>query len=139
MVLDQAVMNVFFTIPLYLQLVVGLDALDTGIRMLAISIAMFVTSSCGSLLVGRWSARSIVRTELVCTLVSIFVLMATIQPDLADAQFAAAMALLGVGMGLLASQLGNAVQSSVGDEDRSEAGGLRWTSQQLGSSPPTTA
>ena len=44
------------------------------------------------------------------------------------------MALLGVGMGLLASQLGNVVQSSVDASGRSEAGGLQYTSQQLGSS-----
>jgi hypothetical protein len=43
------------------------------------------------------------------------------------------MALLGVGMGFLASQLGNAIQSSVGTRDRSEAGGLQYTDQQLGS------
>ncbi len=40
-------------------------------------------------------------------------------------------------MGLLASQLGNVVQSSVGPADRSEAGGLQYTSQQLGSSVGT--
>ena len=44
------------------------------------------------------------------------------------------MAVLGVGMGLIASQLGNVVQSAVGDRDRSEAGGLQYTAQQLGSS-----
>jgi hypothetical protein len=37
-------------------------------------------------------------------------------------------------MGLLASQLGNVVQSSVGEAERSEAGGLQNTAQQLGSS-----
>jgi hypothetical protein len=37
-------------------------------------------------------------------------------------------------MGLIASQLGNVVQSAVGDHDRSEAGGLQYTAQQLGSS-----
>jgi hypothetical protein len=37
-------------------------------------------------------------------------------------------------MGLIVSQLGNVVQSSVGDADRSEAGGLQNTAQQLGSS-----
>ena len=37
-------------------------------------------------------------------------------------------------MGLIASQLGNVVQSSVGPKDRSEAGGLQYTAQQLGSS-----
>ena len=44
------------------------------------------------------------------------------------------MALLGLGMGLIASQLGNVVQSSVDASGRSEAGGLQYTAQQLGSS-----
>jgi hypothetical protein len=35
-------------------------------------------------------------------------------------------------MGLIASQLANAVQSAVTDNDRSEAGGLQYTAQQLG-------
>ena len=43
------------------------------------------------------------------------------------------MALLGIGLGLVASQLGNVVQSAVGPRERSEAGGLQNTSQQLGS------
>lgn len=126
-------MGVFFTIPLYLQLVVGLDAFETGLRMLPISVAMFITSSCGSLLAARWSARTVVRVGLVLILTAILVLIGTVTPELDGVQFAIAMAVLGVGMGLLASQLGNVVQSSVGDADRSEAGGLQWTSQQLGS------
>ena len=77
--------------------------------------------------------RSVVRAGLLFTLVAIVVLIGTIDPQLDGFKFSAAMALLGVGMGLLASQLGNAVQSSVGDEDRSEAGGLQWTTTQLGS------
>ena len=48
--------------------------------------------------------------------------------------FAWSMAVLGVGMGLLASQLGNVVQSSVDASGRGEAGGLQFTGQQLGSS-----
>ena len=44
------------------------------------------------------------------------------------------MGVLGVGMGLIVSQLGNVVQSAVEDRDRSEAGGLQYTAQQLGSS-----
>ena len=126
-------MGVFFTMPLYLQLVVGLDALETGVRMLPISVAMFITSSCGGLLAARWSVRSVVRVGLTFILVAIIVLIGTIDPELDGVRFAMAMAVLGVGMGLLASQLGNAVQSSVGDADRSEAGGLQWTSAQLGS------
>jgi hypothetical protein len=61
-------------------------------------------------------------------------LLAAIKPAIDDAQFTGAMALLGVGMGMLVSQLGNVVQSCVGEEERSEAGGLQFTAQNLGSS-----
>jgi len=44
------------------------------------------------------------------------------------------MAGLGIGMGLLASQLGKVVQASVDASGRGEAGGLQFTGQQLGSS-----
>jgi hypothetical protein len=44
------------------------------------------------------------------------------------------MALLGTGMGLIVSQLGNVAQSSVGATQRGEVGGLQYTAQQLGSS-----
>jgi hypothetical protein len=54
-------MGAFFSIPLYLQLVVGLNALETGIRMLPVSIAMFVTSLSGSALSTRFAPRVIVR------------------------------------------------------------------------------
>ncbi len=54
-------MGVFFTIPLYLQLVLGLDALETGIKMLPTSIAMFIAAAAGSRLATRYSVRTITR------------------------------------------------------------------------------
>ncbi len=44
------------------------------------------------------------------------------------------MGVLGIGMGLMVSQLGNVIQSSVEESGRSEAGGLQYTGQQFGSS-----
>ncbi len=131
---NLVLLGVFFSIPLYLQLVVGLNALETGIRMLPVSIAMFVTSLSGSVLATRASARTIVRTGLGVLVVALGLLLGALQPTLEGASFGLAMAVLGVGMGLIASQLGNVVQSAVGPEARSEAGGLQWTAQQLGSS-----
>ena len=127
-------MGVFFTIPLYLQLVIGLDALETGIKMLPVSITMFIASAVGSRLSGRFPVRGIVRAGLMTTVVAIVALLATVKPDLGDAGFAVSMAVLGVGMGLIVSQLGNVVQSSVDASGRGEAGGLQYTGQQLGSS-----
>jgi MFS family permease len=127
-------MGVFFTIPLYLQLVLGLDALQTGLKMLPASIAMFIAAALGSGLSTRYTVRAVTRAGLTIICVSCVLLLATIRPDLADLAFALSMAALGVGMGFVASQLGLVVQSSVDASGRGEAGGLQYTGQQLGSS-----
>ena len=127
-------MGVFFVIPLYLQLVLGLDALETGIKMLPVSITMFISAALGSRLSKRFPIRTIVRAGLWTTFGAALVLIATIDPQLKETGFAVSMGLLGVGMGLMASQLGNVVQSSVDASGRGEAGGLQYTGQQLGSS-----
>jgi len=127
-------MGLFFIVPLYLQLVLGMNALETGIKMLPVSIAMFIASALGSRLSLRYSVRTIIRAGLVISSIAVFILIAAIEPDLEGVAFATSMALLGVGIGLLASQLGNVVQSSVDASGRSEAGGLQYSAQQLGSS-----
>ena len=127
-------MGIFFVVPLYLQLVLGLNALETGIKMLPVSITMFATSAIGSKLSNRFPVRSIVRSGLVVTMIGAVILLSTIKPTLFDAEFAIGMGVLGIGMGLMVSQLGNVVQSSVEESGRSEAGGLQYTGQQLGSS-----
>jgi len=127
-------MGVFFVIPLYLQLVLGLDALQTGVKMLPVSITMFLAAAAGSRLSNRFPVRTLVRSGLVVTIAGTLILLSTIQPTLSNVGFAIGMAVLGIGMGLIVSQLGNVVQSSVEDSGRSEAGGLQYTGQQLGSS-----
>ncbi|MEU1459690.1 MFS transporter [Streptomyces sp. NPDC005727] len=126
-------LGLFFTIPLYLQVVQGFDAFQTGLRLLPVSITMLVTSLTAARLGRTLGPRRVVRLALLTLTVAVVWLLATIKPAIDDAQFAAAMAVLGIGMGLLASQLGNVVQSSVGEEERSEVGGLQFTAQNLGS------
>jgi len=111
-----------------------MDALQTGIKMLPVSVAMFVSAAVGSRLSSRFPVRSITRAGLATTGVAALGLLATMRPDLADVAFALFMGVLGVGMGLIASQLGLVVQSSVDASGRGEAGGLQYTGQQLGSS-----
>lgn len=129
---NAILLGIFFTVPLYLQVVQGYDAFKTGVQMLPVSIAMLVTAAAAPRVAGRWSARAIVRVGLAVLLVATVVLMATIEPRINTTGFGIAMALIGIGMGLIVSQLGNVAQSSVTDADRSEAGGLQYTAQQLG-------
>ena len=131
---NLVLMGVFFTIPLFLQIVQGLDALETGVRMLPASAGLFLAAIAGSALAKRFAPRLLVRVGLGIVFVAIAMLLATIEPELDNGAFLVAMGVLGIGMGLIVSQLGNVVQSAVGDADRSEAGGLQNTAQQLGSS-----
>ena len=73
-------MGVFFVIPLYLQLVLGLNALETGIKMLPVSITMFVTAAMGSRLSNRFPVRAIVRSGLLMTIAGTLILLSTIKP-----------------------------------------------------------
>lgn len=134
---NTVLLGTFFTLPLYLQITQGLDAFETGLRMLPMSVAMMVVSMSGPALQRQASARALIRCGFLVLAVGAVLLVATVRPQLDERLFFFAMAVLGVGMGLLASQLGNVVQSSVGERDRSEVGGLQYTAQNLGSAVGT--
>lgn len=127
-------LGLFFAIPLYLQVVQGFNAFETGLRLLPVSITMLVTSMSAPLLNKVASPRQVVRVGFGVLFVAILGLVSAVKPQLDDLSFAIAMAVLGVGMGLLAAQLGNVAQSSVEEAERSEVGGLQYTAQNLGSS-----
>ena len=121
-------------LPLYLQTVLGYDALQTGKTILPLSVALFVFALGGSALTGRFSPKLIVKRGLAALLVGEVVLLYFLGPDLATWGFAIGMALIGAGLGLLASQVGNVIMSSVDPSRGGEAGGLQGTSLNLGAS-----
>jgi MFS family permease len=124
----------FFVLPLYLQLVLGKDALETGVAILPISVAMMLTAVSGARLATRMSPRRIVRIGLALAAVGLIGLMATISPSLTSPLFSISLALFGGGIGFVVSQLGNVVMSSVDESQSSEGGGLQGAAQSLGSS-----
>jgi MFS family permease len=128
------IMATFFVLPLYLQTVLGYDALETGITILPLSIALFVFALAGARLSGRRSPKRIAAAGLLGMLSGEILLIAFTGPDLRSAGFAIALALVGAGNGLLVSQLGNVIMSSVPSERGSEAGGLQGTAMNLGAS-----
>jgi MFS family permease len=128
------IMGTFFVLPLYLQTVLGYDALETGIIILPLSMALFIFALAGARLSGRHSPRRIAAAGLLGMLAGEVLLLAFISPDLRSTGFAVGLALVGAGNGLLVSQLGNVIMSSVPSERGSEAGGLQGTAMNLGAS-----
>ena len=125
--------GVFFVLPLYLQIVLGKDPIETGLHVLPFSIAVFFFSLGASRLSSRIAPRRIVRTGMVTIFTGAILLLLTIESTLEAVGFSLAMAVVGTGLGLMASQLGNINLSSVPPEETSEAGGLQGTAQNLGS------
>ncbi len=127
-------MGTFFVIPVYLQVVLGLDAFETGKRLLPLSGAMLVFALLGPRIAARRSPRTVAQLGLVAVSIGAIVMLATLDVTLNDTGFKIALALIGAGGGLLASQLGNVIMSSVAPAKSSEGGGLQGTAQNLGSS-----
>ncbi len=123
----------FFVLPLYLQLVRGKDAFETGVAILPISVAMMIAALVGSRIADRVSPRRIVQIGLAVLFVGLIALMSTISPSLTKPLFSISLALFGAGIGLVVSQLGNVVMSSIDESRSSEAGGLQGAAQSLGS------
>jgi MFS family permease len=127
-------MGTFFVIPVYLQVVLGLDAFDTGKRLLPLSVAMLVFALLSPRIAARRSPRVVARIGLVAVCAGAMVMLQTLEVTINDTGFKVALGLVGAGAGLLASQLGNIIMSAVAPEQTSEAGGLQGTAQNLGSS-----
>jgi hypothetical protein len=88
----------------------------------------------GPRIAARRSPRTVCQIGLLGVCIGAIVMLASLDVTLNDTWFKVALALIGAGAGLLASQLGNVIMSSVPPEKTSEGGGLQGTAQNLGSS-----
>lgn len=132
--MQMMVLGLFFVLPVFLQVVLGLDAFETGLRIMPLSIAMLFAALAGPRLARIWSVRRITWCGLTFMLVSCLLMYEVIDIELNSRRYFAATVLFGIGAGLLASQLGNVIMSSVDRARSSEAGGLQGTAQNLGGS-----
>jgi hypothetical protein len=126
--------GLFFMMPVYLQMTLGLDALQTGIRIFPLSISLILFSILGTRLALIWSPRRIIRAGQLLLVLASFVLLGAVDIELKSPAFGLGMFIAGAALGLLASQIGNVNMSSVGEEQSSEVGGLQGVFQNLGSS-----
>jgi MFS family permease len=127
-------LGTFFVLPVYLQIVLGLDAFETGLRLVPMSVTMLIFALAGPKVAARRSPRRVAQAGLVGLSLGTAVVLASIDRGLTGAAFGAGLAIFGAGAGFIASQLGNVIMSSVGEERSNEAGGLQGTAQNLGAS-----
>jgi len=127
-------LGTFFVMPVYLQVVLGLDAFETGKRLFPMSVTMFLAAMSGPRLASRVAPKRVAQAGLLALVAASLLLLGTIDVELNETWFAVALAIFGIGAGLLLSQLGNVIMSSVDPAKTNEAGGLQGTAQNLGAS-----
>ncbi|HTA33603.1 MAG TPA: MFS transporter [Solirubrobacteraceae bacterium] len=127
-------MGVFFLLPLYLSVALGLSAIDTGVRILPMSLTLLAAALGVPRLFPGVSPRLVVRIGIVLMLLGLLVLLAAIDVDAGAEIVTVPLLLIGLGLGALASQLGAVTVSAVPDEQSSEVGGLQNTVTNLGAS-----
>jgi Major Facilitator Superfamily len=127
-------LGTFFVLPVYLQVVLGLDAFETGKRLFPMSVTMFAAALAGPKLAAGLAPKRVAQAGLLALVLASLFLLGTIDVELNETDFAVALAVFGIGAGLLLSQLGNVIMSSVPPAKTNEAGGLQGTAQNLGAS-----
>jgi hypothetical protein len=126
--------GLFFTIPLFLSVALGLSAIDTGVRLLPLSATLLLAAAGIPKLFPDASPRLVVRAGFLTLFVGLVILVAALDAGAGAEVITWPMLLSGLGIGALASQLGAVTVSSVPDEQSGEVGGLQNTVTNLGAS-----
>ena len=130
--------GLFFVVPLYLSVCLGLSALETGARPLPLR-HVADRGDRDPALFPNVSPRLVVRSGLLALLAGTVVLLGSLDADSGPEAVFVPMLLIGLGIGALASQLGAVTVSAVPDDQAPEVGGVQNTMTNLGASMGTAA
>jgi MFS family permease len=126
--------GLFFVVPLFLSVALGLSAIATGVRLLPLSATLLLAAVGIPKLFPHASPRRVVQLGFLALLAGIVIMMALLQAGAGAEIVTWPMLLAGLGIGSLASQLGSVTVSSVPDEQTGEVGGVQNTMTNLGAS-----
>ena len=126
--------GIFFTVPLFLSVALGISAVETGVRLLPLSLSLLLFAVGVPKLRPNASPRRVVRLGFIMLSGGLVLLVALLDGGVGPEIVTWPLLLAGSGLGMMASQLGAVTVSSVPDEKSGEVGGLQNTGTQLGAS-----
>jgi MFS family permease len=130
-------MGVFFVIPLFLSVALGLSAIATGVRIMPLSITLLLAAAGVPKFFPSASPRFVVQLGLGAMLAGTVSLFGGLEVGAGAEIVTVPLLLIGLGIGALASQLGSVAVSAVPDDDAPAVGGLQNTATNLGASVGT--
>ena len=119
--------GIFFTVPLFLSVALGISAVETGVRLLPLSLSLLLFAVGVPKLRPNASPRRVVRLGFIMLFAGLVLLVALLDVGVGPEIVTWPLLLAGSGLGMMASQLGAVTVSSVPDEKSGEVGGLQNT------------
>jgi MFS family permease len=124
--------GLFFAVPLFLSIALGLSAIDTGVRILPLSITLIIAAIGIPKVFPQASPRRVCQFGFFVLFLGLVVFLAALDAGAGAEIVTWPMLLAGAGIGALASQLGAVTVSALPDEQSGEVGGLQNTFSNLG-------
>ncbi|MFE1646874.1 DHA2 family efflux MFS transporter permease subunit [Microbacterium sp. P01] len=125
--------GIILSLPLWLQFVLGFDALKTGLVLLALAVGSFVASGFAGAFSGRVAPVAVVRIGILAEIVGIVWVGIVVAPDAAWGWLLPALFIYGFGVGLATAQLTGVVLQDVPVELSGQGSGTQSTARQVGS------
>jgi EmrB/QacA subfamily drug resistance transporter len=128
----MALFSMFFFVSLYMQLVLGYDALEAGLAYLPLAVGIIVSAGIASSLVTRTGFKPVLIAGLVLTAAGlIWFAQVSVGGDyVSDILFPSLLAAVGLGFAFVSMTIG--AVSGVSSQEAGLASGLINTSQQIG-------
>jgi EmrB/QacA subfamily drug resistance transporter len=132
MLQNTALGGAMIALPIYLQMVLEYNALQTGLTLAPLSLTMFATALVAGKKAGGRRPASIIRAGSGLLTVGMLLLLPIVPRAHSGWALVVPLAIAGAGLGLLVSQLNDYTLSPISDERVSEAAGVNSAAGSFG-------
>ena len=127
-------LGVSFVVSVFLQIVRGYNAIETGLVFTSATVGVLVSSLAAERLARKYAQRTLIIAGFIGTIAGIVLLIASVRVSPSVFAFPPGLLLIGLGVGVMLTPSVNLVQSSFPEEQQGEISGVSRSVSNLGSS-----
>ena len=126
--------GLFFTLPLFCQIVLGFDTLETGWAFTSLAVGSIVSAALAPKLAPRFGLRALIIGGMALAGVTLLVLAVMLDPSISFAGMLPWLFGYGLGIGMATAQLTSVILAEIPPRESGQGSALQSTARQLGSS-----
>ncbi len=124
--------GLLFILPLFLQSVIGYDALETGVILLALAAGSFLASGLGAGMAKRMGPVPVLRLGMALEVIGVLWIAVVLSTTVTGWMMAPGLFVYGMGVGFATAQLTGVILSEVPVAESGMASAVQSTSRQVG-------